>query len=458
MNDKRNIIRLPFVFVIILVLVIMFIWIVWPRLEKRKPSAEIEVSSPAIGLSCELTVRVRDTETGLRQVKVRLIKDGKHIDLFSKQYPKTSLFRHAEQQSETITLIIEPKKSGVGEGEAVIDVDVSDYSWRNWGKGNRHSFGASIEIDTTAPQIAVLSNHHYLNQGGAGLVLYRLTEPCPRHGVQVGDNFYPGFNAPGNDTSLQLALIAVGHDQDTKTTLLVKAEDRARNSGQQSFTYVIKTQGFKSDTLTISDSFLTQKMPEFSGDLNLPPTAPLIDQFLAVNRDLRFANMQRITELTRVSEPQFYWRSSFLRLPGSAPRAGFADKRAYSYRGTIVDHQVHLGVDLASTAHAPVPASNSGKIVFTGWLGIYGQTIIIDHGYGLFSLYGHLNEIKVAMGHMVQRGETIGLTGISGLAGGDHLHFSMLVHQTFVNPREWFDGHWITDNISTKLDQLNISY
>ena len=110
-----------------------------------------------------------------------------------------------------------------------------------------------------------------------------------------------------------------------------------------------------------------------------------------------------------------------------------------------------MGIDLASTRHAPVEASNSGVVVFTGYLGIYGDTIIIDHGFGLFSLYAHLGMIKVKEGQTVTKGELIGHTDTSGLAGGDHLHFSMLVGGKFVNPREWWDPHWIKDNVEGKL-------
>jgi murein DD-endopeptidase MepM/ murein hydrolase activator NlpD len=116
-----------------------------------------------------------------------------------------------------------------------------------------------------------------------------------------------------------------------------------------------------------------------------------------------------------------------------------------------VDHQVHLGIDLASTAHSPIPAANGGRVAFAQELGIYGKTIVIDHGLGLFSLYGHLSRMGVAKDQMVSKGEIIGSTGSTGLAGGDHLHFSMLVHDTFVNPVEWWDPAWIKNNISEKF-------
>ena len=113
-----------------------------------------------------------------------------------------------------------------------------------------------------------------------------------------------------------------------------------------------------------------------------------------------------------------------------------------------------MGIDLASINQAPVPAANTGKIVFVENLGIYGGTIVMDHGFGLFSMYSHLSHMDVTVGQDVEKGAIIGKTGRTGLAGGDHLHFSMLVHHTFVNPLEWWDAQWIQNNIDDKLQAL----
>ena len=111
-----------------------------------------------------------------------------------------------------------------------------------------------------------------------------------------------------------------------------------------------------------------------------------------------------------------------------------------------------MGVDLASVAGSPVPAANRGRVVFAGRIGIYGRTVIIDHGMGLFSLYSHLSHISVDEDQMVGTGEAIGNSGMTGLAGGDHLHYGMLVNNTFVNPVEWWDKKWINNNVLSKLE------
>jgi murein DD-endopeptidase MepM/ murein hydrolase activator NlpD len=131
--------------------------------------------------------------------------------------------------------------------------------------------------------------------------------------------------------------------------------------------------------------------------------------------------------------------------------AGFAEHRSYVYNGREIDQQVHLGQDLASLKEAEVPAANNGLVVFTGPLGIYGQSVIVDHGWGLFSLYSHLSKISVEKGQKVNKGGILGNTGETGMAGGDHLHFSIMVQGQFVDPLEWWDPHWIKDQINRQL-------
>ena len=129
----------------------------------------------------------------------------------------------------------------------------------------------------------------------------------------------------------------------------------------------------------------------------------------------------------------------------------FADRRSYYYQGKKVDEQVHLGYDLAQTTNMPVRAANSGKVIYADRLGIYGNCIILDHGYSLESLYGHLSKIDVKVGDMVQKEQQIGVSGATGMAFGDHVHFSMLVAGTQVDPKEWWDEHWIHDRILSKI-------
>ena len=100
----------------------------------------------------------------------------------------------------------------------------------------------------------------------------------------------------------------------------------------------------------------------------------------------------------------------------------------------------HLGVDLDAEQGTPIYAINDGQVVFAGELTVYGKTIIIDHGLGIYSLYLHLSEFKTSKGLMVERGEIIGLTGNTGWSTGPHLHLSIKANKASVDPLKFIEG------------------
>ena len=171
-----------------------------------------------------------------------------------------------------------------------------------------------------------------------------------------------------------------------------------------------------------------------------------------INGELRQKNTAKIASFAARTSPEMLWRGEvFFPFSNTSAEAAFADQRTYLYQGKEVDHQVHLGFDLASFAGTPIVAANRGQVLFAEELGIYGNCVIIDHGMGVQSLYGHLSAIETKPGDMVEKGQRIGRSGMTGLAGGDHLHFTMLVNGQMVNPIEWWDAHWIEDRIIRKL-------
>ncbi|GAF79722.1 unnamed protein product, partial [marine sediment metagenome] len=340
------------------------------------------------------------------------------------------------------------------DGKAILRLAVWDYSWRGWWQGNQTYVEKSLIIDTHPPEIEVISRAHNLTQGGAGLVIYSTSEDCRLSGIQVGDNFFPGYAGYYNNPKIRMAFIGLGYQQGPGTRILIKAVDEAGNTAKAGVRHHIRKKVFRNDDIRISDRFLNWKMPEFENTVTSESTGSLVDKFIKINRELRKANYHQITELAKKTATVKQWEGVFLRMPGSANQAGFADHRVYYYKGKVIDRQVHLGLDLASVTHAPVSAANSGVVIFSEFLGIYGKTVLIDHGFGLFSMYAHLNHSDVSQGQRVSKGETIGRTGSTGLAGGDHLHFGILIHNTFVNPIEWWDAAWIKNNILSKIEAV----
>jgi murein DD-endopeptidase MepM/ murein hydrolase activator NlpD len=437
---------------LLLIVVVPLIVLLVVRMEGEPPTMKLVMERSALGASQTLTLDVADTKSGLQYVWVAIFKDGKETVLFKKSFPSGGLLSGGRVRSRSLDVSIEPKALGIQDGKAILRMVVRDHSWRKWGSGNRVYDEREVVIDTQPPAIDVVSLPLYLNQGGAGLVIYRLSEDCSGSGVRVGDDYYPGEAGRFADSMLRMAFIALKHDQGAKTQLSVTAVDYAGNEGLAGLRRHVNARQFKKDRIAISDRFLSWKMPEFK---NLVPGNGLgVEMFLKVNRDLRAQNYEVVKKVTARSDAELHWEGKFQRLPGAANRAGYADRRTYVYNQKTIDHQTHLGIDLASQERSPIPAANSGRVAFADTLGIYGRAVIIDHGFGLFSMYGHLSQIDVAVDDRVAKGQIIGKTGMSGMAGGDHLHFSMLVRHTFVNPIEWWDGQWIRNNIQSKIDAI----
>jgi murein DD-endopeptidase MepM/ murein hydrolase activator NlpD len=454
LNAKRNTSKGWLLIVPALLLVGLLTVLLVQRMEGKPPVISLTLESPALGANQTLTVHVADAKSGIRKVRVGMLKDGNEIELLDKVYPPAGVFQGGSVHEDTLQIPFEPHARDVKDGKAVLRLVARDFSWRHWGKGNVRTEEQQVIIDTRPPAIDVLTGANYFEQGGAGVVIYKLSEDCRTSGVSIGKDFYPGRNGYFADPHIYLAMVAVGFRQGPHTPVYVTGTDLAGNENRVGLPHLISARQFRHDKIQITDNFLDLKMPGFANQVEVAPGASNLDIFLKVNSDLRRANYESVAKLTAHSDAKIYWKGDFLRLPAAARRAGFADHRAYYYKGRKLDEADHMGMDLASLEHSPVPAANNGKVVFADTLGIYGGTVLIDHGMGLFSMYSHMSYIGVTPGQMVKKGQTLGKTGMTGLAGGDHLHYSMLVDQTWINPIEWWDAHWVRNNITEKIQAV----
>jgi murein DD-endopeptidase MepM/ murein hydrolase activator NlpD len=435
----------------LILIIIVGLWHLAPKLEGTPPVVDLVNFNSYCGVSTCFSIVVSDQHSGVRQLWAGLIADGRETVLVDETFPAAG--DSSKRGRRQFEVCIEPDAIGISDGTGTLRLVATDYSWRRWFKGNRNYREEVVTIDTRKPEIDVLSRHHYINQGGSGLVVYRVYEGGLQSGVQVGDNFFPGYPGGFADPDIFLAFFALAYNQGEKTPILVSARDKAGNIGKSGFYYLNKPKSFESEALQISDTFLARKLPEF----DLPGNSPrLVDKFIEVNSTQRNQNNETIRSLCENPDTVRHWHGRFIRFPNSSRKASFADQRRYVYQGREIGRAVHLGIDLASVEGAPVPAANAGRVVFAGRIGIYGRTVILDHGLGLFSLYAHLSHIAVDKNQMVAAGEIIGKSGMTGLAGGDHLHFGMLIHNTFVNPVEWWDAVWIENNIMSKINAVSL--
>ena len=428
-----------------------FAWLVWVKFEWFRPIASLREPLLAIGQEATIRLDVTDTGSGLRSVEVFLEAEGTRFEVLSREFPATG-WRGSGVFRQSFDLPVEPVQARLPQGEARLVVRARDHSWLNYLVTRPPVLEQSVEIDYTPPTVEVLTGQHYMRLGGSELVVYKPSEDAVRSGVEVESYFFPGTGGLLADPRLHVAMFAVPQDLSTDARPKVVAEDKVGNRREASFWVSVRSRRFPERSLEIDRNFLEHKVPEILANNGMPPVADLVQGYLVVNRDLRRKSEERIREACSRSAPKQLWQGVFLRQPNAAPLSSFADRRTYTHDGQVIDHQTHLGYDLASLRLSPVPAANDGRIAFAGNLGIYGDTVIIDHGLGVFSLYGHLSSLHVAEGDSVKRGDPVGRTGESGLAGGDHLHFSIMLWGIHVDPVEWWDPKWIEDHLTAKLD------
>ena len=316
-----------------------------------------------------------------------------------------------------------------------------------------------LEVRLDPPQVAVISLHHFLNLGGAEFAVLRATPTDVAAGVRVGALSFPAY--PGSavgltDPALRVAFFALPFDQDAATPVTVFARDVAGNESTARMDRQPFPKRFQRSRIPIDKTFLDRVVPAIASNtpalgLTVNAGADLLPAFLTINRDLRQQNNETIAALVAKTAPEMRWQEAFAQLGNTQVESRFADHRTYVFEGKEVDQQTHLGFDLASTQQAPVTAANRGVVVHAAYLGIYGNCVVVDHGLGVQSLYAHLSTMDVKEGDSVDKGQTLGRSGATGLAGGDHLHFTMLVGGVQVNPVEWWDGHWMEDRVFRKI-------
>jgi len=422
------------------------------RLEGTPPTIVVENPPKVLGRIYNIKFEVKDNRSGIRKVEVILTQDNKKHIAFNESFPVNKWWEGTGIKEKDFDVKISPLDYGFSQGKVSLVIVANDASWRGALKGNKSTWKETTKLDTTPPIISVRSLRHNMIQGGSGLIVYRVNEPVSKTGVYVNNHFFPGCPKPGGPKGDYVAMMAIPYNVSAPKKMVIVAIDLAGNKAEAGFPYNVYPHKPRPDKIILTDHFLEQKVPTIMSRYpNVVKPGTLIQEFLEINHAVRKINNDQFRKMCSHVTDKIYWHGSFLRLPHAALMAHFADHRYYYYHHKLVDEGYHMGVDLASVRHAPVPAANAGKVIFTGYLGIYGNTIIIDHGLGLYSTYSHLDCFKVSVGQMVKKGQIIGLTDTTGLAAGDHLHFGMLVDGVFVNPKQWWDPIWVRTHILANL-------
>lgn len=452
---KKNKKAIYYVTLIPLIIILAaLVWLFTVIFEGEQPAITIEPVPEFISKKQIYTINIKDEKRGLKTLKVSYIQGSNEVNLFEDKFPFKGFLNKEGIRSFKKTFELDPFELKLPQGRVDLILQVWDYSRRNGGDGNMTIMKYPVIVDTNPPAIRAVSRMHNINKGGSCLVTYRTSSDTTESGVYVDDIFFKGFPA-GDDSKdgMYVVYFAVNHDAGDDPNIYLWAKDRADNISQTTFYYHIRQKRFRKEKLTISDNFLKRVLPYFNY-YGLDPEKSDKDNFLRINNELRQEDNNKLYSLLKETSPKKLWDGAWLRMKNAATMAKFADHREYFYMGEKIDEQYHMGVDLASLANSPIEAANNGIVVFAQRNGIYGLTVVIDHGQGITSLYGHLSMIDVSVGDILNKGDIIGHSGQTGLAIGDHLHYSMLIHGIFVNPIEWWDSHWIKDNITRKLDLL----
>ena len=432
----------------------------------REGGPTIQIAKPEkfVGVSTPLEVAVGAPGANLRAVTIRFEQGDKSTSIYTMTDGQVAGDGVKLDGPDTLRITRTIGKQAIPDlktGPARIVVTASRPVLRGW-RTLESTASHDVQVRLERPQVSIASSKHYVNLGGSEMVVYRATPADVTSGVLVGNIEYPGYPAAGastvegaalDDPALRIAFFALRYDQDLNTPIRLFARDEAGNTARADFDHTTFPKPFKTSKIPLDDRFLDRVVPAIlEGTTEVKPEGDNLAKFLVVNGDLRRKNAEKIASFAKQSAPEILWRGTvFHPFTNNAVESAFADKRTYIYKGKEVDQQIHLGFDLASFTGMKIQAANRGKVLLAEELGIYGNCVILDHGMGVQSLYGHLSSISVKPGDIVEKEQELGRSGMTGLAGGDHLHFTMLVNGHMVNPVEWWDQHWIQDRILRKL-------
>jgi murein DD-endopeptidase MepM/ murein hydrolase activator NlpD len=406
--------------------------------QSATPAVDLPSPVVSLGQATSITVHVRDPR-GVRKIEAFVQQNGA-------QFPIWQLAQPSSATDSTWSFVAGVKTTPQlqdGKAKLIFEATSNDLL------GKTARLERDVTVETQPPTVSVNSEQHYLYLGMADLVAFNVSGNWTAAGVHVGDQTFRAWPMPGGKPGL-FSLFAFAWNMPSGTIPQVFASNGAGNDVTSPITFQFPKKEQPKYTvhdLQVSDAF----MQKVVGELDPNGSGDPVTRFVKINNEMRRANNKTLSDLRFKTADRFLFSQPFARQSHSQAEATFADVRNYIYQGKKIDQQVHLGYDLAVTQHVGVEASNDGRVVYAAPLGIYGNCIVVDHGYGLQTIYGHLSHIDVHEGDMVKRGQVMGQSGMTGMAGGDHIHFAMQLDGVQIDPKEWWDSHWIQDHIARRV-------
>jgi murein DD-endopeptidase MepM/ murein hydrolase activator NlpD len=439
------------VLVLLLVLAVGAGGALFVRCEGSAPSITVPERLVVGRDGAELEILASDPGSGLRQLRADLVHARGQVALAQHEVPGDLLLGGQRGDEVRLPVQIDVQALELREGDAILRVTARDWSWRGAFSGNQVELEIPVRVDLTPPRLRIRSGLTYVRRAGSAAVVYDLAESAERDGVEVADVFFPGMPLPGaKDGRHRVALFSVPRDAVAEPALRVVAVDEAGNRRAGRWGVRVQERSFQEVPIKLPAAFLERKVTELASELGVEADDP-VAAFQDINSRVRAENEAQIRKIVEGSSHEKLFEGAFLQLPNSQVTSRFAEHRSYFVGDEQVSEAIHYGYDLASRAHASIVAANRGRVLYADDLGIYGQTVILDHGLGVTSLYGHLSDIGVSAGDLVEKGDELGRSGETGLAGGDHLHFAILVGGSYVDPLEWWDPKWVREHVESHL-------
>ncbi len=410
--------------------------------ERNAPTVVVE-NNGYWNLKNPLNVNLND-ESGVKSYK---------ITLKSSKEEKVLQYEQLITPQSALTLEVKPPRSAyaIKDKEIQIIIEAQDVSKWNFFAGNSTRKVFKLIIDKKRPQLNIVSNSYKISRGGSALVIFKLSDENIDEVYIQGNRdkkFIPQtFYKEGYFISLLAWPVT---DSEFKATVIAK--DKAGNTAKAYIPLYLKEKTYRVSKIKLSDKFLKGKIADLAEEfVETQGVDGSLEQFKIINEDVRAKNEELIHKLTSVVKDEKldnFKMNKMYPLKNAQVVATFGDHRKYYYGGEQISESYHLGLDLASNAMAAIKPQNGGEVMYSDYNGLYGNMPLVDHGLGLYTLYGHCSSVKVNSGDKIMKKEVIANTGKSGYAMGDHLHFGVLVQGIEVRPQEWMDKQWIKLNIS----------
>jgi murein DD-endopeptidase MepM/ murein hydrolase activator NlpD len=412
-----------------------------PKFERVAPIISVKTNG-YWNLKKPLDITINDTG-GIKVYKIILKTKNEEIILKNEQFMVAK---------NSLKIKLNPPNGvyAMNDNTIKIIIDATDTSKWNFMKGNTTKKVLNIKIDKSKPEIEIIANSYKIKKGGSALVIFKAKDKNIKNIYIQTSSGKKFLVQPFYKKDYYISLLAWAVTEDNFEATII-ANDYASNISKSYIPLYVRDKQYRVSNIKLSDKFLNGKIAQLAKIFTQTEgIEDSIEQFKIINEDVRAENEKLIHKITsKVSTKMIddFKINKLHPLKNALIVASFGDHRKYSYKNKSVSEAYHLGLDMASIAHADIEPQNSGKIVFADDNGIYGNMPIISHGLGFYTLYGHCSHINLSLGDSFKEKTPVSKTGKSGYAMGDHLHFGVLIQGVEVLPQEWMDNKWIKLNI-----------